>query len=168
MKSQIKEDCVLIDGMLYLCNNIKRGTWRFKIHCRLFHPVDSTSVIPKQVIGHVSQLHPNRTLAVHHITSIPFSDFQVGSQHKTKMHIPCLEFWGPHRLTTHKTLCIVSQRHTSHNPQDTLHCITTSYISQPTRHSAFYHSVTHLTTHKTLCIVSQRHTSHNPITRSRL
>jgi len=75
MNSKIKEDCVLIDGMLYLCNNTKTGTWRFKFHCRLFHPVDSIPVISKQVTGHVSQLHPNPTLAVHHITSIPFSVF---------------------------------------------------------------------------------------------
>jgi hypothetical protein len=115
MNSKIKEDCVLTDGMLYLCNKRKTGFWRFKFHCRLFHPVDSTSVTPKQVIRHVSQLHRNPTLAVHHITSIPFSLFQAGSQHETKMHIPCLEFWGPHLLTTHKALCIFSH-HTSHNP----------------------------------------------------
>lgn len=101
--------------MLYLGNNTKTGSWSFKFRCRWFHPVDSTPVIPKQVIGHVSQLYPNPIFAVHHITSIPFSVFQAGSQHKKKMHIPCLEFWGPHGLTIHKTLCIVSH-HTSRNP----------------------------------------------------
>jgi len=79
--------------------------------------VDSTLVKPKQGIGHVSQLHPNPILAVHHITRIPSSVFQGGSQHKTKMHIPCLGFRGPHGLTTYKTLCIDPLlHHSSHNP----------------------------------------------------
>jgi hypothetical protein len=111
MNSKIKEFCVLTDGTLYLCNNTKTDFWRFKFHCRWFHPVDSTPVIPKQVIGHVSQLYPNPTLAVHHITSIPFLVFQAGSQHK--------------KINAH-SLSRILRSGRAHNPQYTLHCVTTS------------------------------------------